>query len=163
MRIKDCMKTDVVSIGPDRTVREAATLMVERHIGTLPIVDEQARLIGLLTIGDVLQLFMPDFVSLLSDLDFVPDFGRLEEHAISVEAAQQSVRAVMQAAISVERNSGLLRAFAEINRHNLLDLPIVDATDRLVGLASRTDIGTAFLGQWLGVKRVPRAAKSNGR
>ena len=149
----------MISIGPDRTVREAATLMVERHIGTLPIVDGQARLIGLLTIGDVLRLFMPDFVSLLPDLDFVPDFGRLEERAISVEAARQPVRVVMQAAISVERSSGLLRAFAEINRHNLLDLPIVDEADRLVGLASRTDIGTAFLRQWLNLKRAPRSQK----
>lgn len=159
MRIEDHMKTDVISIGPDRTVREAATLMVEHHIGTLPVVDEQARLIGLLTIGDVLRLFMPDFVTLLSKLDFVSDFGRLEERAISAEAAQQSVRTVMQAAISVERSSGLLRAFAEIHRYNLLDLPIVDEADRLVGIASRTDIGTAFLGQWLGVTRAPRAGE----
>lgn len=55
MRIEDYMKTDVISLSPDRTVREAAALMVERHIGTLPIVDEQAWLIGLLTIGDVLS------------------------------------------------------------------------------------------------------------
>lgn len=157
MRIEDYMKTEVISIDPNRTVREAATLMVERHIGTLPIVDSQSRLIGLLTIGDVLKLFMPDFVSLLSELDFVPDFGRLEERTISVEAARQPVRVVMQAAISVERSSGLLRAFAEINRHHLLDLPVVDEADRLVGLASRTDIGTAFLGQWLGVKHAPRS------
>jgi CBS domain-containing protein len=151
MRVEECMKTDVISIGPDRTVREAATLIVQKHIGTLPVVDRRNRLIGLLTIGDVLQLFMPDFVSLLDRIDFVPDFGRLEERAISVEAAGQPVRTVMREPVSITRGSGLLRAFAKIHRHNLLDLPIVDEAHGLVGIASRTDIGTAFLGHWLGV------------
>jgi CBS domain-containing protein len=159
MRIEDYMKSDVISIQPDRTVREAATLMVERHIGTLPVVDDQARLIGLLTIGDVLQLFMPDFVSLMAELDFVPNFGRLEERAISLDAAHQPVRNVMRRPESIGRGSGLLRAFAEIHRHNLLDLPIVDEADRLVGIASRVDIGTAFLARWLGVEPALRAGK----
>jgi CBS domain-containing protein len=119
-------------------------------------VDDQTRLIGLLTIGDVLQLFMPDFVSLMTELDFVPNFGHLEERAISLDAARQPVRNVMRPPESIGRDGGLLRAFAEIHRHNLLDLPIVDEADRLVGLASRTDIGTAFLARWLGVERAPR-------
>lgn len=150
MRIENCMKTDVVSIGPERTLHEAAALMVDMHVGTLPVVDDSGRFVGLLTMADVLRLFMPDFVSLLSQIDFVPDFGALEERELPVEAASQPVRRVMRAPASVARGSGLLRAFAEINRHNLLDLPVVDESGRLVGLASRVDIGVAFLAHWLG-------------
>jgi len=149
MQIEHCMKTHVISIGPDHTVQQAAALIVEKHIGTLPVVNGEGKMIGLLTIGDVLRLFMPDFVGLLERIDFVPDFGVLEEKPLPLDTARRSVRQEMREPISVVRGCGLLRAFAEINRHNLLDLPIVDEEGVLCGIASRVDIGTAFLRQWL--------------
>jgi CBS domain-containing protein len=151
MQIEQCMKTDVISIGPDCTVQEAAALIVEKHISTLPVVNGEGRLIGLLTIGDVLRLFMPDFVGLIEQIDFVPDFGALEDKPLPVDTARRSVREVMRQPISVVRRCGLLRAFAQINHHNLLDLPVVDERGVLVGIASRVDIGTAFLQHWLAV------------
>lgn len=149
MQIEQYMKTDVISIGPDHTVQQATALIVERHIGTLPVVNGEGRMIGLLTIGDVLRLFMPDFVGLLERIDFVPDFGALEDKPLPLDAAQRSVREEMREPISVVRGCGLLRAFAKINRHNLLDLPVVDEDGVLCGIASRVDIGTAFLRHWL--------------
>jgi CBS-domain-containing membrane protein len=148
MRIEQFMKTDVISIGPDRTVRQAVAFMVARHIGTLPVVDGSGKLLGLLTMTDVLHLFMPDFVSLLDQIDFVPDFGELESRELSVEVAEQPVRTVMRKPASIVRSSGLLRAYAEIDRRDLLDLPVVDETGRLIGLASRVDVGAAFLAHW---------------
>jgi CBS domain-containing protein len=157
MRVEQCMKTDVISIGPDDTVQQAAGVMVAKHIGTLPVVDAGNRLVGLLTIGDVLFLFMPDFVRLLDQIDFVHDFGTLEERELPADVAARPIRHVMRSPVSIARGSGLLRAFVEINRHNLLDLPVVDETGKLVGIASRVDIGTAFLSHRLGISSVPPA------
>jgi CBS domain-containing protein len=143
------MKTDVISIGPNSNVRRAAALIVDKRIGTLPVVEGDGKLIGLLTIGDVLHLFMPDFVELLDRIEFVPDFGVLEEKPLPADIAGRPVREVMGEPVSVVRSCGLLRAFAEINHRDLLDLPIVDERGRLVGIASRVDIGRAFLRHWL--------------
>ena len=44
--IGDCMKRQVASVSPGTTVLGAARLVVDRHIGTLPVVDEQGTLIG---------------------------------------------------------------------------------------------------------------------
>lgn len=145
MHIEDCMKVDVISIRPDHTVKEAAAVIVEKHIGTLPVVDSRGVMLGLLTIADVLKLFMPDFVGLLDEIDFVHDFGVLEERRLTADTARRAVREVMRKPVFIERGAGLLRAFAEINRHNLLDLPVIDDKGVLIGIASRVDIGTAFL------------------
>jgi len=149
MQIEQCMKTDVIAIDVNCTVQHAAELIVEKHIGTLPIVNEQGKLIGLLTMADVLQLFLPDFIKLFDQLDFVPDFGLLEERWLPVESAQRAIRDVMREPICITRDGGLLRAFVKINRYNLLDLPVVDENNVLIGIASRVDIGTAFLKHWL--------------
>ena len=148
MSIEDHMKTAVITITAQHTVRQAAALMVEKHIGSLPVIGADGRLIGLLTINDLLDLFLPNFVSLLDEIDFVPDFGELETRPADAATAGLSVLQVMREPVSALRTSGLLRAFAELSRHNIPDLPIVDEEDRLVGIVSRVDVGTAFLSAW---------------
>lgn len=149
MNVQQCMKPDAISIGVEATVQEAAHLFVQHHIGTLPVVDGARHLAGILHLRDLLKLVMPAFVDLLPDFDFVQaDFGVYEDAAISAETAVTPIRNLMETAVSVRADSGLLRAFALIDKHEIYDLPVVDDDGRLVGLASRVDIGTALLARW---------------
>lgn len=52
MIIKDVMSRDVAVIGPEQTLREAAVLMRQKDIGSLPV-GEHDRLIGMLTDRDI--------------------------------------------------------------------------------------------------------------
>lgn len=147
--IGQSMKHDVISISDSATIREAAALFVEGHIGTLPVVDADEKLVGILHIRDLLELVMPSFVRLVKDFDFVRgDFSVFETLRPSPEVADQPASSIMDPPVSVMAGSGLLRAFAIMNSHHLYDLPVVDAQGRLVGLASRVDIGTALLAGW---------------
>ena len=73
--IANCMKRNVISIKADMTIGQAVTLMIEKRVGTLPIVDDDENLIGLTTISDIIKIFLPDFVTLLDDIDFIKDYG----------------------------------------------------------------------------------------
>ena len=148
MKIGDIMKREVVSITPAASIAQAAKLFIQRHVGTLPVVDESRHPIGMLLLADVLSLVMPDFVRLVDDFDFVHDFGALESRKPSLEALTHAVSQVMQPPIRVEENSGLLRAFALLRQHGLHDLPVVSARGELVGIVSRVDIGSALLVDW---------------
>ena len=146
--IKDCMKRNVVSISSSATIRQAAALVVERHIGLLPVVDEQGKPIGVVRLGDLLSLELPDFFKLLPDLDFVHDFGAVETKRPSPEELDRPVTTLLQPRIFVEETCGLLRAYALMLKHNLHDLPVVSEDGTLAGIASRVDIGTAVLSTW---------------
>ena len=147
--IGQSMKREVVSISISATISEAAVLFVEEHIGTLPVVDGDGKLVGILHIRDLLELVMPSFVRLVEDFDFVRgDFSVFESLLPSPKVAGQPVSSIMVPPVSVGGGSGLLRAFAIMNNHNLYDLLIVDDDGRLVGLASRVDVGTALLAGW---------------
>lgn len=152
MFIKDCMKREVVSISPAISVREAAEIFAEKRIGTLPVVNDNNQLIGLLQLRDLLTLIMPDFTQLVEDFDFVHDFGAMEDWQPSPDATSQPVRNVMQVPICVEENCGLLRAFSMLNQHRLFDLPVVDKNNVLVGIASRVDIGAQLFSTWYAPK-----------
>jgi CBS domain-containing protein len=142
------MKREVISIPSTTTVREAAGVVVERHIGLLPIVDDQGRLIGVVGLHNLLTLELPDFVNFITDVDFVHDFGAVETTRPEPYLLEQLVSTLMQPAISVDEECGLLRAYALMLQHRLLDLPVVAKDGRLVGLASRVDIGAAILSRW---------------
>jgi len=142
------MKRDVVSILSTATIREAARVVVERHIGLLPVVDDQGRLIGVVGLHNLLTLELPDFVNFITDVDFVHDFGAVETTRPEPYLLDQPVSTLMRPAISVDEECGLLRAYALMLQHQLLDLPVVAKDRKLVGLASRVDIGAAILSRW---------------
>jgi CBS domain-containing protein len=131
-------------------VHEAAQIIATHHVGTLPVVDEQGALIGVVRLDDLLRVFMPDFVALLEDIDFIHDFGVLEtlQPADVPAATRLTMRDLMQPPCAVEQTCGLLRAYATMLKHDIRDLPVVNKAGSLVGLASRVDIAAAFLAPW---------------
>jgi CBS-domain-containing membrane protein len=148
MKISTCMKQDVVTISDQATIGEAAHLFARRHVGMLPVVNQHNQLVGILNLRDLLELVMPTFAQLIQDIDFVGDFGAVEDRQPSPELIAQPVTAVMEPPISVQTDCGLLRAFTLMNKYRLYDLPVVDPAGQLVGLASRVDVGTALFSLW---------------
>jgi CBS domain-containing protein len=48
------MSKNLVSIKPDETVEKAATLMVEKKISRLPVIDENSKLVGIVSRRDIM-------------------------------------------------------------------------------------------------------------
>ena len=53
--VKDVMTTDVITTTPETPLAEAARVLMERKIGSLPVVKD-GRLVGILTEGDFVAL-----------------------------------------------------------------------------------------------------------
>lgn len=148
MIISQYMKRNVVSIHETETVREAAAIFVEKHIGLLPVVGDDNKPIGIVSLKDLLGLELPDFVSFIADLDFVHDFGAVETTRPSAATLDQSVRSIIKPAVTVNEDDGLLRVYALMLQHDLHDILVISRDGRLSGIASRVDIGTAILSTW---------------
>jgi acetoin utilization protein AcuB len=150
MHIKDCMKKKVVSIQETATISQAAALIVEKHIGTLPVVDAKGKPVGVLRLRDLLRLEMPDFVDLIADVDFVHDFGAVETTHPTHSQLARPVTAIMQPIITIDEKCGLLRAHAMMLKNELYDLPVTNADGELSGIVSRVDLTVAVLSNWPG-------------
>ena len=55
MRAMDVMTTNVITVDPDTSVQALATLLSERAISGVPVVDRDNRLVGVVTEGDLLH------------------------------------------------------------------------------------------------------------
>ena len=148
MVISNYMKHNVISIHATATVREAAAIFVKKHIGLLPVVDDDDKPIGVVGLRDMLRLELPDFVNFIADIDFVHDFGAVENTRPPAEVLDGPIRTLMLPPITVNEDAGLLRAYSWMLQHNLHDIPVVSREGKLVGVASRVDVGVAILSAW---------------
>jgi CBS domain-containing protein len=158
--IKDCMKKKVISIRMDTTVGEAVALIVKKKIGTLPVLDEDDSLVGVVTVLDMMQNFFPKFIHLLDNIDFVTDFGAVKVPSKEKleEAGALSIADIMKEPVAVEADSSLIKCLSIMEKHDLWDLPVLEK-GKLVGIASRVDIVRAFFLEW----QFPRVEKVKKR
>lgn len=148
IKVKDCMKPNVVTISPDATLHDAALIFMKKHVGTLVVVDGKHCLLGLMSLRELINLAIPDFVDLFKDMDFIHDFGTLEQNKPEAATLKKTVRELMIPAITVEADTGLLHAAALLEEHKLNDLPVVDKEGKLIGLISFADVGVGMLMNW---------------
>ncbi|HEX5163988.1 MAG TPA: CBS domain-containing protein [Thermomicrobiales bacterium] len=55
-RAEQLMSEEVITVQPTATVRDAASLMYKRRVNPLPVVDEQGRMVGIISRSDIVQL-----------------------------------------------------------------------------------------------------------
>src|ERR1700739_18664 len=55
MLARQIMTSEVVTIGADASIFDAANIMLQHHIGALPVVDAAGNLIGIISEGDFIR------------------------------------------------------------------------------------------------------------
>ncbi len=60
--ITEIMETSVVTIPDDASLEQAVTLMIEKSVGGLPVVDEENRIVGIITERDFMHLMSETIV-----------------------------------------------------------------------------------------------------
>jgi Mg/Co/Ni transporter MgtE len=59
-RLIDVSDTDPVRVGADTDLTDVAVLMTDYNLITIPVVDGQRRLVGVITVDDVLEVTLPE-------------------------------------------------------------------------------------------------------
>ena len=115
--VREAMTEDPRSIGASASVVEAALLMREQHIGSLPITDDE-KLVGMITDRDITTRVVAESAA---------------PETTSVENVYS------RDLISVEPDSGLDEALQLMARHQVRRLAVVE-NGRLVGMVAQADI-----------------------
>jgi len=137
MQAKDIMTSNVVSISPSAGVRHAVAVMIQNNVSALPVVDDEGRVCGIVSEGDLLarREIRPGpraqrSVEVTSDVD-------LDRY---IRGNGWSVRDIMSRDVIVASPDSEVSDIAEsLEVHRIKRIPIVD-DGRLVGIVSRRDI-----------------------
>lgn len=149
MLAKEIMTTDVATATPEQSIHDVAEQLLERSVSALPVVDDQDRLVGIISEGDLLrrvetgterkQSWWLDM--LVSSEEKSRDF--LKSHAVHV-------RDVMtREIISVEEDTPASEIAGVLEENRIKRVPVLRG-ETLVGIVSRADIIRA-----LAVRHIP--------
>jgi CBS domain-containing protein len=142
----DVMTRNVISISPDATVQDAVTLMLERRMSGLFVVDAAGELAGVLTEGDLLrrdelgtERSRPRWLRLLvSPARQAADFTR---------ANGRFVREVMTPdVISVAHDAPLETVVSAMETNHIKRVPVTQ-DGHVIGVVSRSDLLRALVGR----------------
>ncbi len=79
LMVKDVMRHDVATVTIDDTLKEVANRMFRFSHSALAVVDTEARLMGVIDDRDLIKAALPDYKSLISNLNYSIDVEPFEE------------------------------------------------------------------------------------
>ena len=138
MRLNELMTPDVITIGPDAPLKEAARRMIEARVSGLPVTDDSGALVGIVTEAD----FVKEEAGRRS-----AQRARLLRwlHREPVTDDEHWVRDVMTShVITLPADADHAEAARVMEHEGIKRIPVVDETGRLIGVISRSDILRAF-------------------
>jgi CBS-domain-containing membrane protein len=133
------MTRDVITIGPDAPLKEAARRMIEAGVSGLPVTDTDGALLGVITEAD--------FVATEADRRQKRPAGLLRFLYTDAEppSRERVVEDVMtKDLIVLGPEADHAEAARLMQTEGVKRIPVVDEDDRLVGLVSRSDILRIF-------------------
>jgi CBS-domain-containing membrane protein len=139
MDAADVMTRDIVTIGPDATVAEAAQLMAKYDVSALPVVDAHNHLAGIVSEADLMQR---EEIGTPADHPWwteamIPAAMRAAEFA---KSHGKRVNEVMsREVITATEDTPLARIAGILERHRIKRVPIV-RDHEVVGIVSRANL-----------------------
>lgn len=134
--VQDVMTREVVTVTERTSYRDAVRLVAKERVDALPVVGDDGRLVGVVTVGDLL----------LKEEATEGPFGPLwRRMSASRRAAATTVGDCMSRAVVVEPGASLCAASRLMHRHRSGGLTVVDADGRVAGIVTRSDLLKVFL------------------
>ena len=111
MSVKEIMTKDIITVPPAMPVREVANLLSERNVSGVPVIDDEGRVLGV-----------------VSELDVV---GRQGATAADVMSKQ---------VISVTEETDVREVVQLFLNERVRRVPVLSGEQRLIGIVSRSDL-----------------------
>lgn len=141
---KEYMKKDFLSVSPHTPLQEVARLFFETGESLIPVTESDGSLVGVIDIDDFLLIFLPEYIDLIRNIDFVHDFGALERSSFSIEEKLFVAEDLMREDVpSLDENDSVMKAAAALHTFKLARMPVVSG-NRLVGMISKNDVCKAI-------------------
>ena len=127
IKVSKYMASQVISISPDVGVREAFFIMKENAIRHLPIVDENRKLIGIISDR---ELRRPNWVDEAHDIS----------HVYYLDNTMHVRDVMIKNVLVLHTYDTLSKAVSLLLDHSIGAAPVLDKTEELVGMLSSIDL-----------------------
>ncbi|MDW7672042.1 MAG: CBS domain-containing protein [Bacillota bacterium] len=145
-RAKDIMTRDVITVTKDQTVNQVIEILMDKNISGLPVVDEDGKVIGIVTEGDLIyrskKLEIPRYFTILDSYIFLDNTKKMEEQIRKMVGYR--VEDIMTKNVVVVDSEETVEEIATImTKKNVNRVPVIK-DGVLAGIVTRRDIIRAY-------------------
>lgn len=145
MLVKSRMTQDVVSVRPETEILEALQILEKHHYEGLPVVDEQGKIVGIITEKDILRSFVATRAKLegFEHIPFADWAVELDDERgeFGCFLRQARVKDVMTSMPILVSEGELIEVAARFMKKSSVSvLPVVNKNMQVVGIISEADI-----------------------
>jgi len=146
MKVSEIMTTGVRTARADTPVKEIANTMCFNKISGLPIVDENDKIIGIVSEKDLLKRMFPDMATIATEGR--PNFEEMEQgYADTLQLVASDIMTTPVS--SVTPDMPIMKAASLMCINNIRRIPVAD-NDVVVGIVSIGDVHKAIFQSSLG-------------
>jgi CBS domain-containing protein len=146
----EIMDGSVPSVAPDADARSAIELLAQTDKGAIPVVDEDRKVVGIVSESDLVlseeesDLHLPHYLNIMGGIVFVGSMKGFEKRLDKAFATEVSELMTPDPVVVKDYTSAenVARKIAD-SHHN--HLPVVDEEGRLAGMVTRADALAALV------------------
>nr|MBN2278622.1 PTS sugar transporter subunit IIA [candidate division Zixibacteria bacterium] len=79
LTVKDLMRRNITTVTPDDSLKDVANLMFKNYLSAIAVVDHNGNFLGHITDRGLIQMALPDYKSLIDNLNYSMDIEPFEE------------------------------------------------------------------------------------
>lgn len=143
MQVKEVMTRQVLTVSTEDSVEKCSRLLIENNISSLPVLDENGELVGMVTEGDLIRrtsrIEAPGYLEILGGIIYL---GSPKKYVEKIQRAMAYKAGDLMSTdiISADPEDSVKDAATLMLEKSIGRLPVVDDTGKLVGIVSRRDI-----------------------
>ena len=142
LKARDIMTEEVITVHPDTEIVQAARLMLDKHLGGLPVVDKEGHLKGIICQSDLMaqqrKIPLPSFFVLLDSAISLTSSQQIE-HEIKKMAAIKVSDAMTPDPVTIDPDANLEDVATLMVKHSIHTVPVLEG-GWLVGIIGKEDI-----------------------
>ncbi|OGW33169.1 MAG: hypothetical protein A2X58_09795 [Nitrospirae bacterium GWC2_56_14] len=146
---KDIMTKDVVTVKPETSIEELASLLVKHQISGVPVVDEKGELYGIVTENDLIsqnkRLHIPTVVSFLDAAIYLESSKKFEAEVKRITATRAG-DICSRKVLTVTEDTTLVDIATIMDEKKTHLLPVVK-NGKMVGIVGKRDVVKAVARQ----------------
>ena len=137
---EDVLSPDITPATPNSTLEEIAKRFIIEHKSGLPVVDEKGNFLGEITEKELIAFGMPQYLSLMKDLNFLTIGEPFEEYLINEKTTTiKDIYRKENDLIVIDRKAPIMEICLLIVKKGVTRLYVVE-DGKYVGLVKRSDI-----------------------
>ncbi len=146
---KDIMTRNVVTVTPDTSIEELASLLVKSQISGVPVVDESGKLYGIVTENYLIsrnkRLHIPTVVSFLDAAIYLESSKKFEQEVKRLTASKAG-DICNRKVVTITEDASLVDIATIMTEKNVHLLPVVKS-GRVLGIVGKRDLVKAVAQQ----------------